>query len=62
MTYVKNMNKWQAAESYCKDRKWEFQIWTEDTLRSMGLLQKKMPGKIKKSLKPMAPYRKKSKK
>lgn len=62
LTYVKNMNKWEAANEYCKDRKWEFQIWTEDTLREMGLLQKKMPGKIKKPLKPLKPYRKKSKK
>ena len=62
MTYIKNMNKWEAAEEYCKDRKWEFQIWTEDTLIEMGLLQKKMPGKIKKPLKKMAPYRKKKSK
>lgn len=62
LIYVKNMNKWEAAESYCKDRNWQFQIWTEDTLREMGLLQKKMPGKIKKPLKPMKPYRKKAKK
>lgn len=62
LTYVKNMNKWEAASEYCKDRKWEFQIWTEDTLRDMGLLQKKMPGKIKKPLKPIKPYRKKAKK
>jgi hypothetical protein len=59
LTYIKNMNKWEAAEEFCKDRKWEFQIWTEDTLREMGLLQKPMPGKIKKPLKKMAPYRKK---
>jgi len=62
MTYIKNMNKWEAAEDYCKDRKWEFQIWTEDTLIEMGLLSKKMPGKIKKPLKPMKPYRRKAKK
>ena len=62
MTYIKNMNKWEAAEEYCKDRKWEFQIWTEDTLIEMGLLQKKMPGKIKKPLKKLPPYRKKKSK
>ena len=62
MTYIKNMNKWEAAENFCKDRNWEFQIWTEDTLIEMGLLSKKMPGKIKKPLKPMKPYRKKSRK
>lgn len=62
MTYIKNMNKWKAAEEFCKDRKWDFQIWTEDTLREMGLLQKTMPGKLKKPLKKMAPYRKKKSK
>jgi hypothetical protein len=62
LTYVKNMNKWEAANEFCKDRGWDFQIWTEDTLRDMGLLQKKMPGKIKKPLKPIGPYRKKPKK
>lgn len=62
LTYVKNMNKWQAAESYCKDRGWEFRIWTEITLQEMGLMAKplkKIPGKLK----PLKPYkRKKSKK
>lgn len=62
MTYIKNMNKWKAAEDYCKDRKWEFQIWTEETLMEMGLLSKKLPGKFKKPLKPLKPYRKKPKK
>lgn len=61
LTYVKNMNKWEAANNYCKDRKWEFQIWTEETLQSMGIMNKplkKVPGKLK----PLKPYRKKSKK
>jgi len=62
LTYIKNMNKWKAAEDFCKDRKWEFQIWTEDTLAEMGLLSKKVPGKFKKPLKRLPPYRKKSKK
>lgn len=62
LMYIKNMNKWEAANEYCKDRQWEFQIWTEDTLREMGLLQKAMPGKIKKPLKKMQPYRKKKSK
>lgn len=61
MTYVKNMNKWEAAEEFCKDRGWEFRVWTEDTLQEMGLLpkpMKKVPGKLK----PLKPYRKKVKK
>ena len=54
MTYVKNMNKWEAANEYAKDRGWEFQIWTEKTLSTMGILPK--------SMKPLKPYsRKKTK-
>mgnify|MGYP000084232538 FL=1 len=60
-TYVKNMNKWEAAKSFCKDRGWEFQIWTENTLQNMGLLQKSVPGKLK-PLKRMKPYSRKRKK
>lgn len=63
LTYVKNMNKWEAAESYCKDRNWQFQIWTEKTLQEMGLMTKPVPGRIKKPLKRLPPYsRKKPKK
>lgn len=61
LTYIKNMNKWEAANDYAKDRGWEFQIWTEKTLQEMKLLPKSMPGKIKKPLKRMAPYRRKKK-
>ena len=32
MTYAKNTAKWVAAEEFCKDRKWEFQIMTEKEL------------------------------
>jgi hypothetical protein len=56
MTYVKNMNKWEAANSYAKDRGWDFQIWTEETLHSMGIMKKL------KGLKPLKPYKKKRKK
>lgn len=60
LTYVKNMNKWEAANSFAKDRGWDFQIWTENTLKSMGIM-KEQKGKLK-QLKPLKPYRKKSKK
>ena len=56
MTYVKNMNKWEAANEFASDRGWEFQVWTEETLYSMGILKKL------KALKPLKPYRKKRKK
>ena len=55
LTYIKNCNKWEAAEKYAKKRGWKFQIWTEDTLTAMGIMPKKLgkvPGKMKK-LKPL---------
>ena len=61
LTYVKNMNKWEAANEYAKDRGWEFQVWTEKTLQEMKLLTKPVPGKLK-TYKPLAPYRKKRRK
>ena len=62
-TYVKNINKWEAAEEYAKDRGWTFQIWTEKTLTEMGIMPtqvKKTAKKTIKPLKPMKPYRKKT--
>tara|TARA_B110000305_G_scaffold215918_1_gene253868 strand:- start:3739 stop:4230 length:492 start_codon:yes stop_codon:yes gene_type:complete len=57
LTYVKNMNKWEAANEYAKDRGWKFEIWTEIELRTKGLLPKPL-----KPLKKMKPYsRKKTK-
>ncbi len=61
LTYIKNMNKWEAADSYAKDRGWEFQVWTEKTLQEMKLLAKPVPGKLKK-YKPLPSYRKKRRK
>ena len=37
LEYVKNQCKWQAANEYCLDRGWHFQIWTEKTLKEMGM-------------------------
>jgi len=37
MTYTKNISKWEAAEQYALDRGWEFSIWTEDSLKSLGI-------------------------
>ena len=36
-TYVKNQCKWKAAEGYAADSGWQFVIWTEDTIKSMGI-------------------------
>lgn len=60
MTYVKNMNKWEAANEYAKDRGWEFQIWTEKTLTEMGIMPKQSKKGGLKPLKPLKPFRKKS--
>ena len=40
LTFVKNQNKWKAANEYALDRGWEFVIWTEKELESMGILPK----------------------
>lgn len=56
LTYIKNENKWKAATSFAKDRGWEFQIWTEKTLQSMGIMPKSQSNKLK-PLKPLAPYK-----
>jgi hypothetical protein len=53
LTYVKNQNKWQAANEFAKDRGWEFQIWTEKTLERMNILPKAL-----KPLKPFKPVKK----
>ena len=37
MTYIKNESKWNAANEYAKDRGWKFHIWTEDTLKKLGI-------------------------
>ena len=58
-TYIKNVNKWEAAEKIAKDNNYGFEIWTEVELEKYGIL-KKTPGKLKK-IKPLPPYRKKKK-
>lgn len=37
LQYVKNTSKWEAADSYAKRMGWTFQIWTEETLRGLGI-------------------------
>ena len=32
MTWGVNEAKWKAAEEYCKDRLWQFRVFTEDHL------------------------------
>ena len=37
LTYIKNQSKCEAASEFAADRGWHFQVWTEDTLKSMGI-------------------------
>ncbi len=53
ITYVQNMNKWSAAKEYAESRGWQFVIWTEDELVSLGILPK--------LVKPLKPFKKPSK-
>lgn len=52
-TYVKNQNKWEAAQEYAQDRGWDFWIWTEknEPLKSI----------IPKSTKQLKPFTRKKK-
>lgn len=36
--YVRNMAKWEAAESFANKNNIEFKVWTEKTLKSLGIL------------------------
>lgn len=40
LTYVKNQNKWKAAEEYAKKRNWRFVVWTEKELFALKILHK----------------------
>ena len=37
LTYVKNQSKWKAATKFALDNGCTFEIWTEDTLKSLGI-------------------------
>lgn len=37
MTYMKNTSKWEAANQYATHKGWKFQVWTEDTLKNLGI-------------------------
>jgi len=36
-TYAKNQAKWKAADLYAKQNNSKFQVWTEKTLKSLGI-------------------------
>ncbi len=35
--YERNYNKWKAAHEYSKVKGYIFQVWTEDTLKKIGI-------------------------
>lgn len=37
LTYAKNQSKWNAAAAWCADRGIHFEIWTEKTLKALGI-------------------------
>lgn len=37
MTYAKNQAKWKYADAYAKDRGMTFEVWTEETIRGLGI-------------------------
>tara|TARA_B100000900_G_C20212592_1_gene566473 strand:- start:9 stop:449 length:441 start_codon:yes stop_codon:yes gene_type:complete len=37
LTYIKNQDKWEAADQYAKHKGWKFQVWTEETLKNLGI-------------------------
>ena len=60
-TYVKNINKWNAAQEYCKERGWVFRIWTEKN-EPLKTLMPKSTKPLKPLGKTLKPFRKKRKK
>lgn len=37
LDYIKNQDKWYAADQYAKHKGWKFQVWTEETLKNLGI-------------------------
>jgi hypothetical protein len=38
LEYGQNYAKWKAAQKYAGERGYKFQVWTEDTLKNLGIL------------------------
>ena len=36
-TYSKNQDKWEAATQFAEYKGWKFQVWTEETLKNLGI-------------------------
>lgn len=41
MEYIKNCNKWSAANEWANKNAMTFKIWTEDSLRNLKLMAQK---------------------
>jgi len=37
MTYAKNISKWESAKIYAQKNGMIFQVWTEDTIKGLGI-------------------------
>jgi len=37
MGYAKNISKWETAHEFCKQKGWIFEVWTEETLKGLGI-------------------------
>src|SRR5210317_2643839 len=37
LTYAKNISKWEAATQFAEHKGWKFQVWTEETLKNLGI-------------------------
>lgn len=37
ITYTKNQDKWEAATQFAEHKGWKFQVWTEETLKNLGI-------------------------
>jgi len=61
LTYVKNVNKWHAAQQYATNKGWTFQVWTEKHLMQYGIMPKvsKNPLPKMQKLKPISTKKKK---
>lgn len=59
-TWIKNQNKWEAAEEWAIKHGMEFHVWTEKELQGLGIMPKtfgKVPGNLPKA-KPFRPFKK----
>lgn len=37
MTYAKNISKWEAAKRFAEHNDMTFEVWTEETIKSLGI-------------------------